>query len=180
MSKAFELKATSATWQGVPPKFEWKFTFILIVSYFSHWIGNFPTKHLFAFFINWGLAIGFIQLLSATKVNKELHVVLFIFFRYNGGSDTKVWGQLDKFHIFGQFTLAFHLPEILIVLLSIFGIGDFDHVLVEETHELWFFHRLFYLFELITSHVFQLEIGWILWRGSWFHLVLQRLKVWNL
>ncbi len=51
ISKALELKATSATWHGVPPDLKSKFTFVLIVSDFSHGVGDFPSKGCFSLLI---------------------------------------------------------------------------------------------------------------------------------
>ena len=169
ISKAFELKATSATWQGVPPKFKWKITLVLVVSDFTHRIGHFPAESCLSLLVDWGLTSGFIKILSATKVYKKLHVVFFVFLRHYTRPDTKMWSQLDKLHVFGKFAFAFHLSKILVVLLTVFGIRDFHHVLVKKTHELGFFHGLLNFFEFFTCHVFEFEIGRILLGRSGYH-----------
>lgn len=180
ISKAFELKATSATWHGVPPKFKWKITLVLIVSYFTHRIGYFPAESCFSLLVNWGLASRFVEILSATKVNEKLHIVLFIFLRHYTCSDTEMWGQLDKLHVFGKFAFALHLSEILVVLLSVFGVRNFHHVLVKETHKLRFFHWLLDSFELFTGHVFEFKICRILLGRSGYHWIEKDKTEWNL
>ncbi len=107
--------------------------------------------------------------MCAAEVNEELHVVFFIFFRDDGGTDAEVRSEFDKFHVFGEFAFGLHLLEILIIFLSIFRIGDFDHVLVEKAHELRFFHGLLDFFEFVPSHVFEFEICGVLLGRCGFH-----------
>lgn len=64
--------------------------------------------------------------------------MLFISIGDNLRSETELGLKFDEFHMLRQFALLLHLFQISIVLGFILGIGDLDHVLIEQTHEFWF------------------------------------------
>lgn len=88
-----------------------------------------------------------------------------IFLRDDKRPEAKLRLQLNNLHMLGEFLLSLHLSEILIVFILVLGVGDFDHVLVEQPQELRPFHGLFDLFEILARHVVQLDVRFF-WRWS--------------
>ena len=82
--------------------------------------------------------------------------MFFIFVGDDMRSKTELRFQLHQFHVFGELAFFFHLFEIGIILVFVFGIGDLNHVLVEQPQKLGFFHWFLYLFELLFGELVHL------------------------
>lgn len=104
-----------------------------------------------AFIVGNGFEARFLNVGARAHIDEELHLMLFVLYAIQSSLHTKFWCRLDELHVLWQFVLLLHLTKPVIVLLLIFGVGDFDHVLVEEAHELWTAHRLFDLADILNE-----------------------------
>ena len=89
--------------------------------------------------------------------------MFFVFVRDDVRSEAELRLEFGEFHVFGELAFSLHLLEILIVLIFIFGVWDFDHVFVEEAHELRSLHRFFYFLQLLPRNVLQFQVGIVSW-----------------
>lgn len=77
----------------------------------------------------------------------------------DGGFEAEVRLRLDELHALGELLVLFELAEVLIVLFAVFGVGDLLHVVAHEVGELWLFHGLFDLLELLPRDVEVFLVG---------------------
>ena len=156
-------KAQSATWHGFLSCIKKYLTSILVVSKLSHGMRNLPRKSSFAFLVWSRLARRFFEIGGGTHVDKKFHLMFFVFIWDDVSPEAELRFEFSKFHVFGEFTLPFHLTKILIILVFIFWIWDFDHVFVEQSHKLWPLHRLFDFLQFLPRNVLHFQVWLLPW-----------------
>jgi hypothetical protein len=131
----------------------------LVVTDLPHRVGYFPGIAHVSILGRGGLAGGFVKVLALAHVDEELHFVFLVLLGNDECAETEFWFDLYYFHVFWQLFLPLHLAQVLVVLVLVLGVGDFHHVLVEETHELGLLEGTFYFFEVIAGEVVELEVA---------------------